>query len=330
MGRRSKGTQGHMFYTAKNPPHGVVFTYYLRESLKNSKKFRQDKEKELAKNKKDVPFPGWEKIKTEEREESPQILFVVWDSKGQIVRKIKGSSTKGLHRLTWDMCYASLMPVRIQKPKVSPFSYGYFGNGSGHPIIPGKYSVTMYKLINNQKSKVSQTREFECYSLGLTSIATPDFNTLLEFRTKSAEIEKDLAGAARVIGKKLEIIKYLQKALYNTLKDADEIHIQARLIKEKLLNLRNELYGDSAKRNRAEPHSPGIYGRLGNVIWSTWSNNSPITKTSLQQFKIVQEQFSQFKKQLRTIVDKDLPALLKKAKKAGAPWIPGFGLYDNN
>ena len=187
----------------------------------------------------------------------------------------------------------------------------------------------MYKLINNQKTKVSQTREFECYSLNLTSIVTQDFNKLQEFRAKNAEIEKDLAGAARVIGKKLEIIKYLQKALYNTPRDADEIHKQARLIKEKLLNLRNELYGDSAKRNRAEPSSPGIYGRLGNVIWSTWSNNSPITKTSLQQFKIVQDQFSQFKMKLKTIVDKDFPALLKKAKQAGAPWIPGFGLYDN-
>ncbi|MCK4837042.1 MAG: glycosyl hydrolase, partial [Candidatus Aminicenantes bacterium] len=94
MGWSSKGTQGHTFYTAKNPPHGVVFTYYLKESLKSSKTIRRDREKELAKKQEDVTFPGWDRIKKEEREEAAQILFVVKDSEGHIVRKIKGSATK--------------------------------------------------------------------------------------------------------------------------------------------------------------------------------------------------------------------------------------------
>jgi len=328
IGRRSKGTQGHTFYTAKNPPDGVVFTYYLKKSLKSSKTNRRDKEKELSKKQKDVSFPGWDNIKNEDREESPQILFVVKDSENQIVRKIKGSTTKGLHRITWDMCYASLMPVRIKKPEASPFSYGDYGNGSGHTIIPGKYSVTMYKLINNQKIKVSESREFECYSLGLASIPIQDYQKLLNFRKKGAEIERDIAGAARVIGKKLEMIKYLKKALYNTPQDTDEIHKQAIKIKEKLLNLKDVLSGNSAKRDRAEPYNPGIYWRLGTIIWGTWSNHSPITKTNTQQFKIVQEQFSKFKMNLKKIVEIELPALLEKAKKAGTPWIPGFGLFD--
>jgi hypothetical protein len=48
---------GHSEYAAKNPPFGAVFTYYLPESLKTMKAVRQEKEKKLNKEGKDIPFP---------------------------------------------------------------------------------------------------------------------------------------------------------------------------------------------------------------------------------------------------------------------------------
>ena len=54
---RSKYGQGSAFYSAKNPETGAVFTYYLKEVPKTLKQERREKEKELFKDKKQIPQP---------------------------------------------------------------------------------------------------------------------------------------------------------------------------------------------------------------------------------------------------------------------------------
>ena len=63
---------GNSFFSAPNPPFGAIFTYYLKESLKTSKDLRTEKEKNIRKSGKDVPFPGYETLEKESR----AILFV--------------------------------------------------------------------------------------------------------------------------------------------------------------------------------------------------------------------------------------------------------------
>ena len=69
FGDRPKGTQGDSYFTAKNPPFGAVFTYYLKSDSKSSLAIRQDKEKALLKDGKSVGFPGWDAVEKERRED---------------------------------------------------------------------------------------------------------------------------------------------------------------------------------------------------------------------------------------------------------------------
>ena len=60
-----------------NPPFGAVFTYYLRDTLKTRKQLRQEKEANAKKNGGDNIYPGFDKLKQEEREENPTITFTI-------------------------------------------------------------------------------------------------------------------------------------------------------------------------------------------------------------------------------------------------------------
>ncbi|HJZ11141.1 MAG TPA: glycosyl hydrolase, partial [Acidobacteriota bacterium] len=114
LGLPEKSFQGHSFFTAPNPPAGAVFTYYLKEEIKTRKKARQEKEKELIKEEKDVFYPSWEDLREEDREEEPAIAITVTDEEGNVVRRITGPATAGFHRVSWDLRYPPATPVQLE------------------------------------------------------------------------------------------------------------------------------------------------------------------------------------------------------------------------
>ena len=63
------------FFTAPNPPFGAVVTYYLKDEMKPLRKTRLDEEKEKAKKGEDTPYPSWEALRKEDREQAPAIIL---------------------------------------------------------------------------------------------------------------------------------------------------------------------------------------------------------------------------------------------------------------
>ncbi|MEF8941108.1 MAG: hypothetical protein V5A22_14795, partial [Salinivenus sp.] len=68
--------QGHNDYTADNPPFGAVFTYHLDEGYQSKAAQRQEQEEALGADE-DVPFPGWDALDEEQREQGPMVMLVV-------------------------------------------------------------------------------------------------------------------------------------------------------------------------------------------------------------------------------------------------------------
>jgi photosystem II stability/assembly factor-like uncharacterized protein len=324
LGGGEKGSLGHSFYTGANPPFGACFTYYLANSLKSEKTVRRDREKKLAGQKKDVTFPGWDVLRREERTTEPGILLEVSDGQGEIVRRLNGPVTRGFHRVYWDLTYSSLEPVRLEKPSPSPFSYGYYGERSGHPIVPGTYTIRMYRVAGEVKEKLGEDRTVKCYSPGLITLPAEDFQELLDFRKKCARFHRELAGAARQINQGLNRLRHLNRALNEIRGDNQAMLNASRSLENRFRDLQDQLYGDSVRNSRAEPSSPGIYRRLGTAFWSVSSCNSSPTRTAIRQYQLARDLFESFAMRLAEISGKELPELLRRAREAGAPWIPGF------
>ncbi len=103
--------QGADYFIAPNPAFGATFTYHLRDSLETRREVRQERDKKAAEEGEDVFYPSWEELRAEDREADPAMVLTVRDSSGGVVRRLTGSSSKGLHRVTWDLRYPRFTPV---------------------------------------------------------------------------------------------------------------------------------------------------------------------------------------------------------------------------
>ena len=74
-----KGSQGDSYYTAPNPPFGAVFTFHLKEGPKTAKAERQAREAKTKAAGGDNPYPGWDALEAETREEEPKLLITIRD-----------------------------------------------------------------------------------------------------------------------------------------------------------------------------------------------------------------------------------------------------------
>lgn len=259
LGRSKKGSQGDTFFVAPNPPHGAVFTYYLKESMKTSKQLRREKEKQLKKQWKDVSFPGWETLEKEDREEKPGLVFVIKDSEGNVVRKINGPSSKGFHRIVWDMHYPSLRPPRIRSGSREPWNYSSRSR-PGHPAPPGEYSVTMFKKTNGKMTQLSEPKTFECYPLNLGTIQAEDKKTVAEFKNKTAKYQRAVYGASEALDKAFEKIKYIKKSLKNTPESTSELWGNSVSL---ILGLRGDAIGVGGTGRELAVVHPQILGTAG-------------------------------------------------------------------
>ena len=111
-----------------------------------------------------------EEIKAEDNEEKPFLLFLVRDSKGTEVRKLKTKVNTGINRLVWDFRHAPSVPLRL-KPRVIG---RYSGSDRGPIAVPGKYSVEMYKSHNGVISKLTGPVSFEIKPLN--NLSLPELN----------------------------------------------------------------------------------------------------------------------------------------------------------
>ncbi len=115
-----KGDWGIGRYTADNPPYGVVLSYYLPQDLLSLKKQRRKAEQAKAGQGEDTPYPSWDQLRREDREQEPGITLVIRDAQGEVVRRIEGPASKGFHRVAWDMRYPAAEPIELNPPGEYP------------------------------------------------------------------------------------------------------------------------------------------------------------------------------------------------------------------
>ena len=144
QGGTGKGFNGDQFFTAPNPPMGAVFTYYLKDELKTRAKTRQDAEKERAKKGEDTPYPSWDELKREAREEAPVMVLTVSDADGQVVRRIEAPAKAGVQRVAWDLRYPAGVPTDLAPAERDPWD----PEPVGPLVAPGKYQVAMAARID--------------------------------------------------------------------------------------------------------------------------------------------------------------------------------------
>ena len=314
--KRGKSNQGQSYYVAQNPPLGVTFTYYLKESIQTKKAKRQEAEKAAAKKEEPLRYPTWEELRAEDEEEKPYLLFTVSDDQGHVVRRLKAPARSGLSRITWNFLYQDKSPASSIR---DPFA----SSGRGIPVLPGNYSVVMGKVVDGVYTELGGPQKFTAKILENTTLPAQDRQAMLEFRKEVAELSHAVQGAVEAASDLADKITLIKQALHQTPEASGELMKQANDMDRQVRELRRALTGDKTISRRYGNQPPSIAGRINRVIYGHWRSSSAPTQTMRDQYRITGKEFEPQLEKLRRLIEVDLKNLEKAMEEAGAPWTPG-------
>jgi photosystem II stability/assembly factor-like uncharacterized protein len=311
-GRRSLG---ETFYRADNPDFGATITYYLKEKIKTRKDIRKKAWKEAVDDEDRTPeYPSWKELRLEDLEESPYLVFAFADENGDVVRRLKAAAAPGINRITWDLRYPATSPLS-KKSKINKHS--------GMPVMPGKYSVTMYKSVDGELTKLAGPKWFETRVLNNVTLPAEDQSELADFRHNVQQLQRAVYGTQKYLNNLQKRLKLIRKTLLATPEAPEQLLADARDMELELADIEKTLSGDKSisKRNANQP--PAITSRISIILYGMWYTNSAPTTTNRESYRIAGEEMEKVLNQLDTFTNEKLPEIEKAMDRLDAPWTPG-------
>lgn len=313
--QNGKYGQGASFFTAPNPPFGAVFTYYLKETYKTKKELRQENEKKLKKENKDIPFPGWEALDEEKNQPKPKIWLTVKDTDGNVVRRLPGETSKGFHRVAWDLEYANSNAISIDSKEIN------FGQGSNVKVGPGTYTVSLSKEIDGEITELSSPLSFNVVPLQKGTLDGAEPAEVVAFWKQLQNLWAKVSAANIDLSNSMKTVKAMELALSRTTFSNDSLASQLNQIRQELLAIEAQFSGNQSKEEIGEKNNPTIYSRLQFAQMAVSNSTYGPTETARQDLEIANKQFVRAQGELNSITEQKIPELEKKLTEAGAPVV---------
>ena len=314
-----KGSQGASYYIAHNPPFGAVFTYYLSEGYSSKKAVRQKQEKKLIKEKEDVPFPGWDEVEEERREEAPVILLTIKDSTGSIIRRLEGPAGKGFHRMAWDLRRPAGRAINIHSKSVlNPPS----ANGS-FMVLPGNYTASISKRINGEITELSELITFKVKRMNKGTLDGSSPEETVAFWNEVDNMRMATSALNISINNAMLKVAGMKKALAVSNLAPGTLDKEIYSLNQQLLVIDQKLYGNKSKNEIGEKNNPTVMSRLNVASMGVQNSTYGPTPTHIKSLDIAKSEFKEIKAELANITDTQIPELEKQLIEAGTPWMEG-------
>ena len=309
------GSQGHSYYRAPNPPFGANFTYYLPEDIQSLKSQRVKAEKPLIEAGEDTPFPDFKSLKNEIQETAPVIFLTVRDEDGNVVRRIKGPTKKGFHRVNWNLRYPQTVMVRAQGSDDGE-------EPSGFLVAPGDYTVSLSKRVRGETTELVEAQPFTVERL--RDGALPPQEDAVEFWDDVAKFNRQITAAGASLAALDEKVNLLQIATQRvTGGDPETLDDSWQAIRTEVNELDALMNGNPARIAIYERTIPTVRSRLGSVLTGLRNSTYGPTQTHREQFDYAHEEFEDIRARLTTLADTTIPEFEAELIEAGGPWVAG-------
>lgn len=319
-GNELKGSQGDEYFTTENPPFGAIFSYYLNEGFETKAQTRRKAEREIEKEGGDTPYPSWDDLRAEDREEAPQVVLTITDAGGEIVRRMTAPKGKGLHRVAWDLRLDA--PNRVNLRQATGYQPPWVQEPFGPLALPGEYQASLSVRQNGELTALGNPQTFTVKVLENSPEITQDREALLAFQKKTAELRRAVDGASGVMSEMQRRINHLQAALLRTETATEADKQDLVTLNDELRSVRVAMFGDRTISSRNEPVPMSISGRVGSIIFGHWHAQVAPTGVHMQAYDIAAQEFGAALASIRSI-DGRLGAFEQNLEAKGAPWTPG-------
>lgn len=313
FGTRGPGMLGESFYNAPNPPFGVTFTYYLKDSYKSLKQKRQDAEK----GKKDLTVPSQQELLAEADEEAPSVFLTVTDAQNRVVRRVNGVNAKGVQRVAWDLRTASptLAPPRAAGG-ADTGDEDFAPPPSGHYAMPGTYKVSLHKRVGGVTTQIGATQSFE------VTTETPLAKETIDFHTRFDRIRRVMAGAMETANTAKQRVAAAKRAIADSTADL-KLRDEASALDTRVTAILRKLRGNEVLAAKYIEETPSIQDRIQGISGGMRRSLSPPTRTMEDSLRIATEELQQELAKIRTLIDVELKKLEREMEAAGVPHTPG-------
>ncbi|MEX0986929.1 MAG: hypothetical protein WD052_05575, partial [Bacteroidales bacterium] len=306
---------GNAEYRADNPSFGAVFTYYLKEDMKSLKEVRKKKEKKLNESESDIPFPGWDALEKELKEDDPFLVVTVKDADGKVVNHVKAPAKEGIQRVSWDLRYASsggLDPAEgAEKLQVGT---------RGYMVTPGSYSATLFAVQKGVAKQMTEPVTFSVKQLYEGVLASVPEGERDAFRRELDAAMLDYAAVRKALKEAQNRVQVAKNACFMLERDAAGLLEDIYKAESQLHGIDVQLNGKKAKDEVGEKqeNTPGLRFSVARRGLSSSYGPTPMHRESLQTGI---EELQPLRKELKEFVNSTLPELEEKLRQAGAPLI---------
>jgi hypothetical protein len=250
-------------------------------------------------------------------ESDPRIWIIVKDSDGNTVRRVSGPIEQGINRVAWDLRYPAPEAVRLESESSSSDD-----EPSGLLAAPGSYTATLAKEVNGEIASLTAPIHFDVVRMRQGALSGSSTADAAAFWRSYEDAVRDATAVNRSLGIQMTRVEAMKKALSRANVAPGDLDVRLNELRVTLQTVENNLFGNRAKRQVGEKTKPTVGDRLFSVELGIGESTYGPTATHQESLHIVNEQLLRIRTEL-TATSADATALGEDLLKAGAPWVQG-------
>ncbi len=285
----TNGSVGDDEFRAPNPQYGAVFTYYLSEGFESLKSQRRKAEGKIEDGE-DIPFPGWDALDAERREEADRVELHIRDDRGDVIARVSGRASKGLHRTAWS----------LQRDALAPVTVGRNSFASSSRVEPGTYTATLVRVEDGAVRELSGPVSFDVAPLREGALPGATSAQFTAFRERVENLRSDMTLFSNALSRAEARIEALESAHDRARQPSADLAARIDAVQEQLYQLDVALYGSPTKRSMRERTPPSMQSRLS-VGGRGLSTEYGPTQMQRDSVDIAENELQQAKEQVEAI-----------------------------
>ncbi len=280
--------QGEVHFRSRNPNPAATFRYYVKDGYETLKQKRVKAQKKAEKDETPYPYPTEEELLAERQESKPALIFTIYDSEDNVMRKINAPLRKGYNSVNWDLAYL---------------------NASGPKAPPGNYKVALDKNIKGEFTRLVDPKPFVIFSIP-NALGSPNYADNFNYKKQIVDLNAKVASARGKINDMNTRLKNMKTILSNMPVEADFMVTKIDSVQDQINDVSKIILGGFGAKN-------SVSSRLRFALFASMSAQVDVTGSQKEQYEIAQDAYNSQEVILNTLYDDTLPGLEQEFQDAG-------------